>query len=152
MIRKLFETHINVLNLDRSMAFYENILNLKLGTLDQKRRVAFYWIGGQNVSMLGLWEQLSGGFGSQHFAFEVSQEDLEQWIKRLVDNQIEIHNFLNTDDKRPLVFGWMPAVSIYFPDPDGHELEIIATLPGRARPEVGIVSWTDWKSMIKSDP
>ena len=131
------------------MAFYENILDLKLGTLDQKRRIAFYWVGGQNVSMLGLWEQPSGGFALQHFAFEVSEDDLERWIRRLVENRIEIHNFLNTDDKRPLVFGWMPAVSIYFPDPDGHELELLATLPDKARPDLGIVSWADWKRITR---
>ena len=40
-----------------------------------------------------------------------------------------------------MVFAWMPAVSIYFDDPDGHLLELIAMLPGEAQPEGGIVAW-----------
>jgi catechol-2,3-dioxygenase len=69
MIRKLFETHIHVLNLERSMEFYANTLGLELGVLDQSRRAAFYWVGGQNVSMLGLWERPSGELALQHLAF-----------------------------------------------------------------------------------
>jgi hypothetical protein len=64
---------------------------------------------------------------------------------------VAIHNFLNTEDKRPMVFGWMPAVSIYFPDPDGHELEILATLPDKPKPDIGVVSWEVWKNINRSD-
>jgi len=101
--------------------------------------------------MLGLWERPSSGFAVQHLAFEVSEKDMEQAVKQLLDNGIKIHNFLNEDNKRPMVFGWMPAISIYFPDPDGHELEIIATLPDKPRPDVGIVSWDDWKNIANSN-
>ena len=38
----------------------------------------------------------------------------------------------------------MPAVSVYFLDPDGHLLEYIAMLPDRPRPEAGIMTWTTW--------
>jgi GNAT superfamily N-acetyltransferase len=40
----------------------------------------------------------------------------------------------------------MPAAAVYFHDPDGHQLEYLAMLPGPARPEVGIVSWSQWTS------
>ena len=43
-----------------------------------------------------------------------------------------------------MVFGWMPAIAIYFNDPDGHSLECIAMLPGAPKPEVGVVSWEEW--------
>jgi len=38
----------------------------------------------------------------------------------------------------------MPAASIYFNDPDGHLLEFIAILPGKARPQLGVVSLDEW--------
>jgi hypothetical protein len=38
----------------------------------------------------------------------------------------------------------MPVVSIYFSDPDGHELELIAPLLDQPRPELGVVTWEEW--------
>lgn len=52
----LFETHLRVQNLERSIEFYETTLGLELGMKEQARRVAFFWIGGQGKSVLGLWE------------------------------------------------------------------------------------------------
>ncbi|GAB3643035.1 hypothetical protein GCM10027423_36720 [Spirosoma arcticum] len=49
-----------------------------------------------------------------------------------------------------MVFGWMPAVSIYFRDPDNHELEFIAMLPGPPRPDIGVVSYADWNELSGS--
>ena len=46
-----------------------------------------------------------------------------------------------------MVFGWMPALAIYFDDPDGHSLEFIAMLPDPPRPEVGVVSWDEWQGL-----
>jgi hypothetical protein len=42
------------------------------------------------------------------------------------------------------VIGWMPAAAVYFRDPDGHLIEYLAMLDEPPRPEVGIVSWSDW--------
>jgi lactoylglutathione lyase len=39
----------------------------------------------------------------------------------------------------------MPAIAIYFDDPDGNVLEFIAVLPGEAKPELGIVSYKEWQ-------
>ena len=47
--------------------------------------------------------------------------------------------------KQPMVFGWMPALAIYFHDPDGHALEFIAMLPDEPHPEVQVVSWDEWQ-------
>jgi lactoylglutathione lyase len=150
MIQKIFETHINVRSLERSLEFYGNVLGLRLGTMDSVRRVAFYWVGGHNVSMLGLWEKSSGEIGRQHFAFQISTGDFEHAMTLLRDNGIRLHNFLNDGTERPMVFGWMPAVSIYFPDPDGHELEFIAPLADKPRPDVGVVLWEQWSSIYNS--
>jgi hypothetical protein len=36
----------------------------------------------------------------------------------------------------------MPAAAIYFHDPDRHQLEYLAMLDSPARPELGIVPWS----------
>jgi hypothetical protein len=46
-----------------------------------------------------------------------------------------------------MVFGWMPALAIYFRDPDGHALEFVAMLPDESRPEVNVVSWDEWQRL-----
>ena len=55
-------------------------------------------------------------------------------------------NFLQDDKEKPMVFCWMPAISIYFSDPDGHYLEFIGILPGKSRPdeEKRVVTYEQW--------
>ena len=146
MINGLFETHINVSNLERSLAYYRDVLGLELGARDDVRRIAFMWVGGHGEAMLGLWEKPVDQVIPQHFAFRATIEDV---VKRSADwlNQrgLPAHNFLKDGSQNPMVFGWMPAVAIYFRDPDGHALELIAMLPGKARPELGVVSLQDWE-------
>lgn len=45
-----------------------------------------------------------------------------------------------------MVFCWMPAISIYFNDPDGHYLEFIGVLPGTTKTseEKRVVTYDDW--------
>lgn len=144
MIKDLFETHINVTDLERSMKFYEETLELEFGLKEEGRRVAFYWIGERGQAMLGLWEQGPAQVFPQHFAFEVTVEDMRKAVAYLKSKDLKAHNFLKDGIERPMVFGWMPAVAIYFNDPDGHSLEFIAMLPDEPKPEVGVVSWEEW--------
>lgn len=147
MIEGLFETHINVADLERAMRFYEDILGLELGHLDQKRRVALYWVGGRGEAMLGLWEKPAEAIRPQHYAFRASADDiLERSVSFLKERGLTPHNFLNDGSEHPIVFGWMPALAIYFRDPDGHSLEFISMLPGEPRPDLGVVSWEDWRA------
>jgi lactoylglutathione lyase len=145
MILGLFETHIDVADLDRARCFYGETLGLEFGLLDQERRVAFYWVGARGESMLGLWEKSAGQIRPQHFAFRATVEDvLTRAVPYLKQRALDPHNFLDDGTDRPMVFGWMPALAIYFRDPDGHSLEFIAMLPDVPRPEVGVVSWEEW--------
>lgn len=145
MIRGLFETHINVTDLDRSICFYQDVLGLQVGRIEPERHVAFLWMGGWGEAMLGLWQQPTGHVAPQHFAFRASVDDiLERSAQWLADRDLACHNFLNDGTNRPMVFAWMPAISIYFTDPDGHSLELISMLPGAPRPELGVVSWEQW--------
>jgi catechol-2,3-dioxygenase len=148
MIRGLFETHIDVADLDRACRFYGEILGLECGLLDHERRAAFYWIGRRGEAMLGLWEKPAAQIQPQHFAFCASLEDLlKRAIPFLRERNLAPYNFLDDGAERPMVFGWMPALALYFRDPDGHALEFIAMLPDDPRPEVTVVSWDDWQRL-----
>ena len=147
MINGLFETHINVISLERAMKFYGGILNLELGRYEEQRRAAFYWLGKWGEAMLGIWEKPAKQVLPQHFAFRCDVDDvLNLSVKYLKERNLAFHNFFNDGTQRPMVFAWMPAISIYFNDPDDHSLEFIAMLPGKPRPELGIITYEDWKS------
>lgn len=147
MITGLFETHIDVADLERAMRFYGETLGLELGTVDERRRIAFYWVGSRGEAMLGLWEKPSDQIRPQHFAFRATAEDiLERAVPYLKERGLTFTNFVRDGTDRPMVFGWMPALAIYFRDPDGHSLEFLAMLPDEPRPELGVVSWEDWQA------
>ena len=54
-IRGLFEAHLTVSDLDRSIAFYRDILGLPLAHRIAARNVAFFWVPSSDRGMLGLW-------------------------------------------------------------------------------------------------
>lgn len=86
----------------------------------------------------------------QHCAFRCEVDDvLNHSVNYLQQRDLQFHNFLKDGIERPMVFGWMPAIAIYFQDPDGHSLEFIAMLPGRPQPEIGIVSYDEWLGLQK---
>jgi lactoylglutathione lyase len=153
-ITKLFETHLRVKNLERSMQFYGELLGLELALLEQTRRAAFYWLGGHRNTMLGIWENPPWSPGElpgspiriQHIAFETGTDDLSRAIANVKSRGVELHNFFDEVTDQPSVFGWIPAASIYFNDPDGHLIEFIAKLPSDPEPELGIVSLSEWNS------
>jgi lactoylglutathione lyase len=146
MINGLFETHIFVENLQTSTNFYENILGLEKCHIDSERKVTFFWIGQPKKAMLGIWEKPKTEIEKRHFAFSCDLEDiLNKSVEFLKTRNLHPYNFLKDGIERPMVFAWMPAISIYFNDPDGHYLEFIAILDGKARPELGVISYDKWK-------
>jgi lactoylglutathione lyase len=76
-IRDLFEAHLTITNLQRSMTFFGDALGLELAQCFPDRKVAFYWIGRRGDSMLGLWEAGTGPPRlNLHVAFTVDLDDL----------------------------------------------------------------------------
>ncbi|MCM3785266.1 VOC family protein [Neobacillus mesonae] len=144
MITGIFETHLNVTDLTRSANFYENIIGLELAHTDS-RGARFYWVGGRGKAMLGLWEKEPAKVFRQHFAFEVPLSQLNLITEELIAKGVQVTNFTDNGTSEPYVFGWMPAVSVYAEDPDGHSLEWIAMLPDDPKPEAGVVPWKDWE-------
>lgn len=145
MIKGLYETHLYVEDLERSIDFYKNVLGLTQCHYEEERRIAFFWIGKPKEAMLGLWEKPKDEIDIRHFAFRCDVEDiLNKSIDFLKSNHLSPYNFLKDGNDKPMVFAWMPALAIYFNDPDGHALEFIAILEGDAKPDLGVVSYEDW--------
>ena len=145
MIKGLYETHLFVEDLERSIDFYQNVLGLTKCGYNDERRIAFFWIGEVQSAMLGLWEKPKEQIDIRHFAFRCDMEDvLNKSVDFLKARNLQPYNFLKDGNEKPMVFAWMPAIAIYFKDPDGHDLEFIAILDGESRPELGVVSYEDW--------
>ena len=147
MIKGLYETHLYVENLETSIKFYKEVLGLKQCRYGAERKLAFFWIGDDKKAMLGLWERPKEEIELRHFAFECDPEwILNESINFLKSHNLNYWNFLNDNNDKPMVFCWMPAVSIYFSDPDGHYLEFIGMLPGstKGNEEKRVVTYEQW--------
>jgi lactoylglutathione lyase len=146
-IRDLFEAHLTVKDLERSMSFFGGALGLELAQVSRERRVAFYWIGRRGDSMLGLWEVGTGPQRlSLHLAFRVDLDHLLQAPERLRAANITPLDFWEKPTDEPVVFAWMPAASLFFHDPDGNLLEFLSMLSDAPQSDLGVVGWSRWKS------
>lgn len=146
-VRGLFETHLTVSDLERSVGFYRDVVGLLLALEVSGRNAAFFWIGDPGRSLLGLWSLGTAPMGlTLHVAFEVALDDLMDAPKRLEAQGITPLSFFGADTTEPSVIGWMPAAALYFRDPDGHLLEYLTMLDEEPNPDLGIVPWSDWPS------
>ena len=144
-VHGLFETHLTVSNLRRSVKFYQDIVGLQLALEVSDRNAAFFWIGESKNSMLGLWSIGSMPMGlNLHIAFKVTLDDLLESSNRLRSNGITPLSFFGIETTEPSVIGWMPAAAVYFRDPDNHLIEYLAMLDGTPRPDLGIIPWSEW--------
>lgn len=146
-VRGLFETHLTVRDVPRSVAFYRDVVGLPPALELPERNAAFLWIGERGRSMLGLW-----GIGSAvnsmtlHIAFDVALEDVLTAPARLREAGLTPLSFFGAETDEPDVLAWMPAAAVYFEDPDGHLLEYLAMLDEPPRPDAGIVPWSQWSA------
>ncbi len=153
-ISGLFEAHLTVSDLERSVTFYRDVLGLELAHTVPSRHVAFFWIGTPGGAMLGLWSIHSAPMSMRlHIAFRVTLPQVEASIDRLRAAGITpLSGFGREAISEPIVLTWMPAASVYFDDPDGHSLEYICMLPDRPRPDLERVSLSEWRTMISGLP
>lgn len=121
-LRAVLETSLYVKDLDRALAFYRDILGLRLmQRFDPNRGLAFQ-VGRSVLLIFCAEETLKGGLfpvhgarGPGHAAFLVGIGEIEDWRKRLAESGVGI--------EKELTFGKTPP-SLYFRDPDGNSLEI----------------------------
>lgn len=149
MIKGIYETHLHVEDLERSIDFYKNVLGLEQCSLPDLRRIAFFWVGNPKEYMLGLWEKPKEEVVKMHFAFRCDKDDiLNKSVSFLKERNLKPYNFLKDQREIPLVFAWMPALAIYFDDPDGHCLEFISILEGIPNKELGIITYEEWMNYV----
>lgn len=147
MIKGLYETHVQVSDLKKSVQFYTLVLGLKLAHYDENRPIAFLWIGEDKKAMLGLWEQKED-LQKRHFAFSCTKEFILNSAESFLnDHNLKPYNFLKNQSATPMVFSWMPALAIYFDDRDGNQLEFISLLEGASQPELGVTTYEEWLNL-----
>lgn len=115
-IRGLYEIAVRVKELEKAEAFYREVLGLEVGIRDEARRWLFLYAGG-NRGMVVLQEDKSD-WPRQHFAFTVDEADIDRAAELLRERGVEVEG--------PVVHNWMSSKSVYFADPDGHDLELLA--------------------------
>lgn len=148
LLRGIFETHVDVSDLEAAMEFYGDTLGLELGTVVEQRRIAFYFVNDSDGtrSMLGLWE--TSDVSPSHFAFRVAEDDIDQMPSFLADRGARvIEDFGIPPAEQPLVHPWMPAGAIYFEDPDGNQVELVADLSDEPRPDLDPMPLAEWRRL-----
>lgn len=124
--KAVLETSLYVDDLERAVAFYENVLGLRKiddGYFAGGRGAALQVGSGPSVLLLFRAEiTLKGGelpahgtTGPGHVAFRIEPEELAQWRQTLKDRGAAV--------EKEIAFGDHPA-SIYFRDPAGNSLEL----------------------------
>ena len=153
-IAGLFEAHLTVSDLDRSVAFYRDVLGLELAHTVPERHAAFLWIGGPGAAMLGLWSVHSSPlFMRLHVAFRVALPQIEAAVPALRAAGITPRSSGGGPEiSEPVVIGWMPAASVYFDDPDRHSLEYLCMLPDAPRPDLSRITLSDWRARAVAEP
>ncbi|GLQ55167.1 VOC family protein [Devosia nitrariae] len=143
----LYETHLTVSDLARSIAFYRDVVGLELARVIEERQVAFFWAGSKEIGMLGLWHAGSGPMKMRsHLAFRMELDHIIASIDRLRAKGIEPRGFRGEPVDEPVVIGWMPAISLYFSDPDSHSIEFIAVLPETADASFSVQPYAAWSA------
>lgn len=120
-LQKIKETAINVSDINRTKHFYHHILGLEIIAEDD--RLIFFRVGTDLLLCFDTDKTQNqssppphAARGIQHFAFECSMEDYEQWKNVIKQNNIEMEDEITWKTGKK---------SFYFRDPDGHCVEII---------------------------
>ena len=99
----LFEAHLTVEDLDRSVAFYRDVVGLEPAFETGDRNAAFLWAGGHGRSMLGLWVSHAPLGLSLHVAFRAPLEDVLGLCERLRSAGVTPLSFFATETDEPTV-------------------------------------------------
>ena len=111
------ELVLEVSDLDAARRFYRDDLGFEETLFGEGREDRYWYLVGDSAR-LGLWTPqvgLAGGRGGAHvhFAFHVSEENLEELIARLAERGVATEG--------PVQLG--PGRAVYVTDPDGNVVE-----------------------------
>lgn len=109
--------------------------------------------------MLGLFEVDAIAHrhpAEYHTAFRVPEADVDRMLPWLEERGITPEHPPTAPRRgpmtEPIVHGWMPAAAVFFTDPDGHLLELIAELSGEPRPELDYRPLSEWRARVGPAP
>jgi lactoylglutathione lyase len=148
----LYETHLSVTDTERSQLFYTSVVGLQFAHRDLIRDIVFLWCGDGKRSMLGLWgpdTTYGRDFHKSHLAFAVSLPELLAAGEKLCRSEVTCCNFGGEKTNEPSVIGWTPSAQLYFDDPDGHLVELIALLDEMPDPDFA-GSFTEWRDRART--
>jgi catechol 2,3-dioxygenase-like lactoylglutathione lyase family enzyme len=151
MILGLYEAHLPVSDLNRSIKFYSG-LGLELAWQDEDS--AFLWIE-KEKSWIGLWEgeeyKTTYHPSLRHIAFRVSYEDLKNSLRWLNAINVEPVPFGRRDSIQPFIRPNQGNASVYFNDPDGNSLELMCfiNVPESMKTITDKLSIDEWEDLIK---
>ncbi|MFY4777455.1 VOC family protein [Metabacillus sp. RGM 3146] len=149
MIRGLYEAHLPVSNLSKSIEFYKR---LGLEIAYQQDNLAFFWIEKGN-SWLGLWDtdKVKTPYhpSLRHIAFKVDLEDIKiakEWLEQM--GIMVRTSFGFPPEQQPLVLPNNPHAhaAIYFDDPDGNSIELITPLRLDYNEDFEMMTLKKWSS------
>ncbi|MFS0654643.1 VOC family protein [Bacillus sp. 179-C3.3 HS] len=147
MIKGLYEAHLPVSNLEKSIEFYKK---LGLEKAYEQEKLVFFWIE-KGCSWLGLWEtdQVKTPYhpSLRHIAFQIDRENLQSVKEWLAERDIDVStSFGFPPEKQPLVLPNNPQAhaAIYFKDPDGNLIEFIAPLRLDVEEEFKMMTLEEW--------
>ena len=148
MIKGIYEAHLPVSNLKRSIEFYKK---LDLEIAYQQEKLVFFWIE-KEKSWLGLWEtdKVNTPYhpSLRHIAFQIDKDDMKNIKGWLEERGIVVsNNFGFPPEKQPLVLPNNPQAhaAIYFKDPDGNSIELIAPLRIDFEEEFKMMTLEEWE-------
>ena len=86
-----------------------------------------------------------------HISFRVAEaraDTMVAWLRaRGIEPSHPPHAPLQGTVDEPIVHGWMPAAAVFFKDPDGHILELIADLSDAPRPDFLYRPLSEWRAL-----
>jgi ribosomal protein S18 acetylase RimI-like enzyme len=98
----LFEAHLTVADLERSVEFYRDLVGLPLALELPERGAAFLWIGGAGKAMLGLWSLGSAPVAlSLHIALNASLQEVLRACNALRANGVTPLSFCGAETTEP---------------------------------------------------
>lgn len=151
----LYEVHLPVTDLARSIDFYVEKLGFEPGVGGGGDPSALLLFSDADTRfMLGLFqvESIEHRHAAEyHVSFRVAAEDVDRMVPYLRERGIEpLHPPtapVQGPMDEPIVHGWMPAAAVFFRDPDGHLLELIADLHEEPRPDFVYRPLSEWRAL-----
>jgi len=150
----LYEVHLPVTDLQRSVDFYSKLgFKLGWGTAGGSSALLIYDDEGSRW-ILGLFRVdtvVHRSPAEYHISFRVAEAQADTMVDWLRTRGIEPfhppHAPIKGTVDEPIVHGWMPAAAVFFQDPDGHILELISDLSDAPRPDFLYRPLSEWRAL-----